>query len=242
MDVRAIIQEYCEKFPDATHTHVAGMILEHYEEIDLSIRHLRRLVSAHRNGGSIPSMEIPSGSVVYSYKGHEPIDSLEKAIRHFEVDLSQWRVDRYTCNSWDAPTKDGSVTHYQVKLNLVRKEADVDIQAIKEHLAKTVDGFQIFPVEGNNTAVIVISDLHIGAQVDAIGNTPSFTTADVVARLQEVATQVNLKSYASVSVFMLGDFIESFTGMNHEGTWKHLERNGYGTDVVIAAYTILPRS
>ena len=29
--------------------------------------------------------------------------------------------------------------------------------------------------------------------------------------------------------------------MNHEGSWKHMERHGYGVDVVIAAYTILRR-
>jgi predicted phosphodiesterase len=241
MDLHALIEEYSAKYPDATHTDIASMLLGKYEEIDYSARHLRRLVSAHRNGGSVPSLEVPSGSVVYSYKGHEPIDTLEKAVKHFEVDLKKWRIDRYTCNSWDAPTKDGTVTHYQVKLNLVEKEQEVDVTAIKRQLQKTVDGFQIYSTPGNNTAVIVISDLHIGAQVDAIGNTPAFSTIDVVQRLQEVATLVNQKEYESVSVFMLGDFIESFTGMNHEGSWKHMERHGYGVDVVIAAYTILRR-
>lgn len=241
MDINALIEEYCEKFSDATHARIASLLLEHYDQLELSHRHLRRLVSAYRNGGTVPTVTVPSGSMVYSYKGSEPIDTLEKAVKHFEVDLNRWRVDRYTCNSWDAPSKEGTVTHYQVKMHLVRKDPEVNFDDIKRRLAQTQDGFQIFPVPGNNTAVVVISDLHIGACVDAIGNTPSFSTADVVHRLQEVATIVNLKEYESVSVFMLGDFIESFTGVNHEGTWKHLERGGYGVEVVIAAYTILRR-
>ena len=179
--------------------------------------------------------------MVYSYKGHEPIDSLDKALQHFDVDLSKWEVDRYTCNSWDAPSKEGSVTHYQVKMQLTRKAPTLNLDYVKQQLLESTDGFQIFPVGGNNTAVVVISDLHIGAQVDSIGNTPAFSTLDVVHRLQEVATLVNQKEYENVSVFMLGDFIESFTGANHEGTWKHIERKGYGVDVVIMAYTVLRR-
>ena len=239
MSVSEIIQRYCAQYGEATHARVASLILEHNENISLSHRHLRRLVSDYRNGKN--GVEVSSGTMVYSYKGHEPIDSLDKALRHFDVDLSKWEVDRYTCNSWDAPSKEGSVTHYQVKMQLTRKEPTLDLDYIKQQLLESTDGFQIFPVGGNNTAVVVISDLHIGAQVDSIGNTPAFSTLDVVHRLQEVATLVNQKEYENVSVFMLGDFIESFTGANHEGTWKHIERNGYGVDVVIMAYTVLRR-
>ena len=239
MSVSEIIKRYCAQYEEATHARVASLILEHNEDIGLSHRHLRRLVSDYRNGKNGP--ETSSGTMVYSYKGHEPIDSLDKALQHFDVDLSEWEVDRYTCNSWDAPTKQGSVTHYQVKMQLTRKEPIVDLEYVKQQLLQSSDGFQIFPVGGNNSAVVVLSDLHIGAQVDPIGNTPAFSTLDVVHRLQEVATLVNQKEYENVSVFMLGDFIESFTGANHEGTWKHIERKGYGVDVVIMAYTVLRR-
>ena len=240
MSLEEIIADYSNRFSDKSHTEIASAILLDYDTLSISHRTLRRKVGEFRSGPkSGTGKDLSSKDAVLTYKGTEQIDSLEKAINHFEVDLNIWEVGRYTCNSWDAPTKTGSKTFYQVKVHLTRKVSDVDWARIKEDLKHSVDGFQIYNQPGTNQCVLVLSDFHIGAQVDAIGNTPSFSTKDVVSRLQEVATNVNSRKYNKVTVCLLGDFIESFTGISHESTWKELEKDGYGSHIVITAYTIL---
>jgi predicted phosphodiesterase len=242
MSLKEIIAEYSNRFSEKSHTEIASAILLDYDTLSISHRTLRRKVGELRNGPkSGTGTDVSSKDAVLTYKGTEQIDSLEKAIKHFEVDLNVWEVGRYTCNSWDAPTKTGSKTFYQVKVHLTRKVSGVDWARIKEDLKHSVDGFQIYNQPGTNHCVLVLSDFHIGAQVDAIGNTPSFSTKDVVSRLQEVATNVNGRKYKKVTVCLLGDFIESFTGISHESTWKELEKDGYGSHIVITAYTILRR-
>ena len=241
MGVTEIIKQYCAQHESATHAHIAQLIIDE-TDVSLGHRQLRRLVARYRNSINATTVsEFGGNNASYSYKGTECIDSLDKALKYFQVDTNLWEVDRYTCNSWDAPTKDGTTTHYQVKVQLKRRLVEIDLAKVQDELRATVDGFQIYNTPGTNTAVLVISDMHIGAEVSAVGNTPEFTTANVVERLQEIATMVNEKEYETVTIFMLGDFIESFTGINHENTWKELERGGYGTNIVIAAYTILRR-
>lgn len=241
MSLEEIIADYCSRFSEKSHTEIASAILLDYDTLSISHRTLRRKVGEFRSSAKGATTAGRGNEVVYTYKGSEPIDSLEKALAHFEVDSNDWNVDRYTCNSWEAMTKNGKETLYQVKVQLSPKQQLFDYAQIKDELRRTTDGFQVYCTPGNNTSVLVLSDFHIGAQVDAIGNTPRFTSANIVARLQEVATSINKRKYDSVHVFLLGDFIESFTGVNHESSWKHLERNGHGVDVLIAAYTILRR-
>jgi len=243
MEILAVIKEYCKNHRNETHARIASLILEENSEVEYSHRHLRRLVGRERTKVSESNFtkDCNPQEAIYTYKGSQPIHSLKDALEYFEIDVEAWEVDRYSCNSWEAQSKTGIVTLYQVKLILKKKEEAIDFDRVVRELSETVDGFQIQRPEGTNTCVLAISDLHIGAKVDAIGNTPDFSIKHVIARLQEVATAVNNGEYASVHVCLLGDYIESFTGLNHASTWMELEHHGHGTNVVITAYTILRR-
>lgn len=241
MDILALVKQYCKNHRNETHARIASLILEENPKVEYSHRHIRRLVSEERKPKASVSQDITPDQACYTYKGEEPIHSLEEALKYFQVDLSKWEVSRYTCNSWEAQTKQGPVTMHQVKMHLDKKREEVDLTEVIDDLRETLDGFQINRGPGSNTAVLALSDFHIGAKVEAMGNTPVFDVKTVISRLQEVATQVNQKEYEDVYVCLLGDFIESFTGLNHKSTWHELEEKGHGTNVIILAYNIIRR-
>tara|TARA_A100000171_G_C2138079_1_gene152069 strand:+ start:4365 stop:5591 length:1227 start_codon:yes stop_codon:yes gene_type:complete len=241
MDILALIRAYCKNHRNETHKRIASLILEENPEVDLAHRTLRRMVSKHRQTPKEISTEISANNAQYTYKGTEPIHSLAEAISYFRVDLDIWEVSAYTCNSWEAQTKTGPITMHQVKMHLKKRKVEPDLSKAIQELRQTLDGFTINRTPGSNTAVLALSDFHIGARVEAIGNTPDFDVKTVVRRLQEVASEVNSKGYDEVHVCLLGDFIESFTGLNHQSTWHELEHGGHGTNVVILAYTIIRR-
>ena len=241
MDILAVVKEYCKNHRNETHARIASLILEQNPEVELSHRSIRRMVSQERARYTQVVKDVSPNNAEFTYKGQEPIHTLEDAVRYFQVDLDQWEVSRYTCNSWEAQSKEGTVPMHQVKMQLTRKNQETDLTQVMADLRETLDGFMIQRSPGSNTAVLVLSDFHIGARVEPMGHTPAFNVKTVVARLQEVATAVNNENYDEVYVCLLGDFIESFTGLNHQSTWQELEHGGHGTNVVILAYTIIRR-
>jgi metallophosphoesterase superfamily enzyme len=241
MDILALVTKYCKNHRNETHARIASLILEENPEVELSHRSLRRMVAKERKPSVEVKKEVTSDSASYVYKGADPIHSLEDAVKYFEIDTDVWEVARFTCNSWEAQSKAGPVVMHQVKVQLERKKQTLNMDAVVSQLRETVDGFTIQRKPGSNTAVLALSDFHIGARVEAMGHTPAFNVKTVVARLQEVATCINNENYDEVYVCLLGDFIESFTGLNHQSTWQELEHGGHGTNVVILAYTIIRR-
>ena len=88
--------KYC-KNPEMRHARIASLILEQNPEVELSHRSIRRMVSQER---ARYTQVVKDGQYAeLTYKGQEPIHTLEDAVRYFQVDLDQWEVSRYTCNS-----------------------------------------------------------------------------------------------------------------------------------------------
>lgn len=83
------------------------------------------------------------------------------------------------------------------------------------------------------TGVITITDLHFGSYVEAMINTPKFSVAILVDMLERSATHLNQFNYDKVHIHILGDIIETFTGLNHKNSWKGIERGMFGVEAVI---------
>ena len=94
------------------------------------------------------------------------------------------------------------------------------------------------PVKGKDI-VVLLSDLHIGAEVDGLRLTKDYNNDILLGYLKSVTHTVNTYGAESVTINILGDIIESFTGMNHANSWKSLGKRMYGSKVTIKAYEIL---
>ena len=169
-------------------------------------------------------------------KTRQSITSLEEALAFFEVDLSQWQVEKYTVNSWDS----GGIPQYQVKVFLKEKNEAFDLQAdLRTALQNLKPSKQRFKLNGSGHGVLAITDLHIGAEVTDLLRTPDFSIQILIDRLDEIAQIVNAKRYEKVTVLNLGDLIESFSGLNHLDSWKGMHKGVYGHTVLELATNII---
>jgi predicted phosphodiesterase len=78
--------------------------------------------------------------------------------------------------------------------------------------------------------------------VDDLIRSDKFNIEVLVEYLSRTADIINSKGYKEVYVAMLGDFIESFTGLNHANSWKGLGKGMFGMNAVILCSEILVES
>ena len=252
MSTRKLVTKLVKDNPEFSNAEIARVAMEMGSTV--SERQLRKMAASAKAGtssiktvvdnskSSVASDNLTSiqsnddGSRELAYKGSRSITSLDEAIEFFEVDTDKWSVSSWTCNSWDA----GDKTNYQVKVKLAPiGPADVDLSGLQEAYTESVRKVKPRKVKGAGTGVAVLSDFHIGAKVTDMLQTDDFGYDVVVDRLDQAAQQINRMNYKKVEVAMLGDFIETFTGLNHMNSWQQLEYGGYGANVTIIAYNIL---
>ena len=88
--------------------------------------------------------------------------------------------------------------------------------------------------------VHTIADLHIGADIEKNGVLPAYNIDIAKQRLDEAAELINQENNAKNTICFNGDFIESFTGLNHINSWKGIDKKyGYGTKATIMACELL---
>jgi hypothetical protein len=87
--------------------------------------------------------------------------------------------------------------------------------------------------------VATITDLHIGAFVEGLRATKDYNNKILRDYLKRAAELINGHGAKEVHVNILGDLIESFTGLNHPNSWKSMQYGMYGVTVVKEAHSIL---
>lgn len=244
MNLQDIIKRYIAEWPSESNRKIATLILENEYSVDIKHRTLRRKISEYRAASTNPQHRMHHVSKTHSngkqeivYKGSQSITSLEQAIQFFEVDTNIWQVESWTANSWDT----GDTANYQVKLNLSPRSSITtsSLEELEDIYKDAVQEFKPRVVKGSGTGVLVLADLHVGAKVANLEITEDFGYEVIVDRLDQAARKINSFQYEKVELILLGDFIESFTGLNHPNTWQELEYGGYGSNVVIMAYKML---
>jgi UDP-2,3-diacylglucosamine pyrophosphatase LpxH len=87
--------------------------------------------------------------------------------------------------------------------------------------------------------VATITDLHIGAFVEGLRATKDYNNEILRGYLKRTAELINSHGAKEVHVNILGDLIESFTGLNHPNSWKSMQYGMYGVTVVKESHSIL---
>jgi metallophosphoesterase superfamily enzyme len=94
----------------------------------------------------------------------------------------------------------------------------------------------IFEAQSN---LIVLADFHFGAEYEGGERTPKVNTEMIKQKLRKVLNIANHNTAKTNDVLILGDLIESFTGLNHPNSWQGIERGMYGAKVVMEVYDVL---
>ena len=121
------------------------------------------------------------------------------------------------------------------------EETNTILEDAINELAEYNSKRSFFPIltEGKGIKLHTIADLHIGAYVRDLINTPNYDSAIVTDKLQVAANEINAQGNKENHIALLGDLIESFTGLNHINSWKSMEQGLYGGKVLILAYEII---
>lgn len=86
-------------------------------------------------------------------------------------------------------------------------------------------------VQYDSIGVISLADIHVGAF------TKDYSLSKLESYLSHISSVINRAEYNEVVLLFPGDLIESFTGTNHNDTWKNIEE--FGGSLIITAYKLL---
>ena len=172
----------------------------------------------------------------------------EKTTKEKPFILTAWSNDGYMmdinqyCDCYNLPIDDVKsyklVTHtgtpyYNVQFKEGSLERD-DFDYLGE-LTKQLDNYrpvQPYEVREGKEGVITLTDFHFGAYISEMQNTPEFSITILCDMLSKAAEDINRYNYSKVHVHLLGDLIESFTGLNHKNSWKGLDKGMFGVKAI----------
>lgn len=115
-------------------------------------------------------------------------------------------------------------------------------QELKELILEGIQNIKYTPEykqNNNKVGVVKIADLHLGSYVDNLIRTKNFSIDILANKLSEAVKDINDRNYSLVHVHVLGDLIESFTGLSHKNTWKGLDKAMVGAEAVKLVVKIL---
>lgn len=139
------------------------------------------------------------------------------------------------------------VTHtgqpfYNIASNVLSQESYVSEDELKSLIEEGLRNVKYLTSNCDNTSrvgVVKLADLHLGAYVDNLIRTKNFSIDILANKLYDAATEVNKRGYSVVHIHVLGDLIESFTGLSHKNTWKGLDKAMVGAEAVKLVVKIL---
>ena len=181
--------------------------------------------------------------MVWQYDGNANITTLEEALVYSKVNLDIWEVDRHIFNTWTTTSKDAQKWNVQVKVWFKRRrDHSIDWDEVMRDVSHKIKKTKVSKIKGTGIGFITTADFHLGAYVDDLIRSDKFNIDVLVEYLSRTADIINSKGYKQVYVAMLGDFIESFTGLNHANSWKGLGKGMFGMNAVILCAEVLVES
>lgn len=168
------------------------------------------------------------------------VKTLEDLLLETKVNLEEFNVERYITNKWDQNSVQGGLVElYQIKAWLKRKYLEKPDPKWLDHWVNqkiTHHKTLAYNPSSKKPIVLALADLHIGGFSEGKELIPNYNIEEVRERLLYIKDVIN--SYERpVHVKLLGDLIESFTGLNHQDTWKQIEK--HGMEVSIVAYDLI---
>lgn len=175
------------------------------------------------------------------YEDRKVLTALDNNNKLMDIDsyCEFYKIPRSEVRSYKLVTHTG-VPYYNIASgNVEDEESELSIDEIK-NILRTNYNYTCKNVNtGNRIIVVSLADLHIGAYVDNLVKTKSFSIGKVIELLEESSLLINEYNAKQVHIRLLGDLIESFTGLNHKNSWKGLQKGMIGAEVVKFATKIL---
>jgi hypothetical protein len=153
-----------------------------------------------------------------------------------------YKIPRHHARSYKLVTHTGT-PYYNIASNVIEEASYVSEDELRSFIEKGLQSITLKPnvVLKNNEkiGVVKIADLHLGAYVDNLIKTKDFSIDILAQKLYDAANMVNERNYKLVHIHILGDIIESFTGLNHKNSWKGLDKAMVGAEAIKLVVRVL---
>lgn len=207
-------------------------------------------IKARQKGDSVDSNDLDNESVTETNQyetQRSPVLSARKAdgtIMTVEEYCKTYGLDHTNIKSSKLVTHTG-VPYYNLASKSASDEDDITItlDELKSLISEDLSRYKyVRPTKFGttyNVDVVKIADLHFGAYIDGLVKTKDYSIQILADRLNEAAQAINERGAALVHVHILGDLIESFTGLNHKNSWKGLQKGMIGAEAVKLCASVL---
>lgn len=195
---------------------------------------LRRSLSNH----------VSIGTRTNQYEVESKMSALTVDGRLMDIDeyCEYYNIPRSHARSYKLVTHTGT-PYYNIASNVIEEASYVSIDELKsliqEGLSSVKLKHNVVSKSTNKIGVVKIADLHLGAYVDNLIRTKDFSIDILAQKLYDAANMINERRYATVHVHVLGDIIESFTGLNHKNSWKGLDKAMVGAEAIKLVVRVL---
>jgi len=212
--------------------HILGEDCE-YSNIDRLRTYIRRLVGKHRNN------DYSLDENNEGYTDFDDFNAFQEYCKREGLPLESVKSAKYINHNGQQI--------FNVALDFDENDTDqVDWAQVRDYIKDTLKiEFTTSTVKSKlkrgGHGVLKISDLHLGAYVDNLIRTEDFNINSLTSRLDKAVQLINAEGFDKVTVHILGDLIESFTGLNHMNSWKGLAKGMHGAEAVKLVTQILAK-
>lgn len=204
------------------YTDAARKFLKTYTKCNLSIRTLR-LYASELSNGVHDNLNFPNNELV-PFQG-----TLEEHAKHLGIPIEEIKTSKSYVHA------NGRVGHTIVREK--KKEEEQWYKDLFKHFESkpTVQLPKLH--KSGKEGIVATADWHIGAYIRELISTHDYDLEILKKYLAGIADVVNANGLAKVHLTINGDLIESFSGTNHQGSWKEMEL--WGKNATIAAYEVI---
>lgn len=182
--------------------------------------------------------------------------SKRKVLTAYDQDGKLMNIEQY-CNYYGIPFDQAKtyklVTHtgvpfYNIASNIINEPTEdlIDADELRQLISEDLKGYKYKSnpkaIYNKKINVVKISDLHFGAYIDNLIKSKDYSISILAERLRDAADIINSDPSEEVHVHILGDLIESFTGLNHKNSWKGLAKGMIGAEAVKLCCQVLHES
>ena len=178
--------------------------------------------AALQNENRLDSKEVEV-SVMSAFDGNHKVMDIDEYCDYYSL-------PRHNVKSWKLVSHTG-MPYYNIEF---KEGVSLDTFDYLSELKKQLKGYKSpkLTKKGSNKGVITLTDFHFGAYISSMNITPEFSISILCDMLNLAADKVNKFKYDIVHVHLLGDLIESFTGLNHKNSWKGLDKGMFGVSAI----------
>ena len=86
---------------------------------------------------------------------------------------------------------------------------------------------------------VILADIHAGGKSEKTKLSGEWSVDEMIIKLNRIAKVANSYKAAKVNLVILGDLVETVSGINHPDSWKGIEGGMFGSNVIIQTQEML---